>query len=106
MEVLAVALAGLAVVLAGLVRMWRYEGPSWFIAGLGLFGLAGAIGYTAESWFSLVGHYRGDGQVMIGYYLLGLAAWAAILVALMLSALVVTFRPKAGQPNLESENVE
>ena len=93
MILLLLILISAAGAIAGLVKLWRRRRPAALagsIAGL----LAVAIcAFTAEDWYDWFGFGRGDGQVFIGYYLIGLAALGAAALAFFLGVLALALRP-------------
>jgi hypothetical protein len=59
---------------------------------------------TAELWFPLFGMNRGDGQVFIGYYLLGLGALGALTALGVLAAIAFGLRPASQSSAASSAN--
>ncbi len=95
MGVLLIALSGIVAGVAGLVRLWLRQSAASLLGGaIGLLLLACAVAFTAEYWFDLLGFSRGDGQVFIGYFMVGGMAFLAIPTLGLAAAIVMAIRPK------------
>jgi len=80
---------------AGLVGLWRRRDPvllTTSIIGLAVIGLCA---FTADVWFDWVGFNRGDGQVFIGFYLIGIGAFGIAALAVAATPLVLALRSKS-----------
>jgi len=100
-EVIALALIGAVAGCTGLARLWQGQAAfSALVLGIGAMFGAGLVGFTAEYWFDWSGRSRGDGQVFIGYFLFGGAAWLGALVLAVSAAIVVAIRPKQKVPSI------
>jgi hypothetical protein len=78
----------------GLIQLWRERYLTTIIMAVIAFAVAGLSGFTADIWYSWLGFSGGDGQVFIGYYLIGSLALAAAAVTVLAALVVLVLRPR------------
>lgn len=88
--ILLVALFGAGLLLFGLFEVWHARWRPLWIA-LGYTALFVLICFTAEQWFRWFGMSRGDGFILIGYFMVGGIAFVAGVAALILSPIIAAF---------------
>ena len=90
--------------LFGLVELWRRRPARTFLISIAGLAACVVVAMTAELWFPLFGMNRGDGQVFIGYYLLGLGALGALTALGVLAAIAFGLRPASQSSAASSAN--
>jgi len=81
------ALVGAGLLLFGLFEVWHARWRPFWIA-IGYTAMFVVICFTAEQWFRWLGMSRGDGFILIGYFMVGGIAFLAGITALILSPIV------------------
>lgn len=81
------ALFGAGLLLFGLFEVWQARWRPLWIA-LGCTALFVLACLTAETWYSWFDIYRGDGQIFIGYWIVGGIAFMAGAGALILAPII------------------
>ena len=78
------ALFGAGLLLFGLTEVWNGRWRA-MQAALGYATVFAGICFTAELWFPYLGLSRGDGFILIGYYMVGLGSLVATLGSLAIA---------------------
>ena len=87
------ALIGAGLLLFGLAEVWNGRWRAMWAA-LGYALAFAAICFTAELWFPFLGFSRGDGFVLIGYYMIGIASLAAAVGSLAIATPIHIIRKR------------
>ena len=78
----------------GLVQLWGRRNSTTTIMSIIALVVLGISGFTAETWYHWLGYSRGDSQVFIGYFLIGLFALGAAALTLVAGLIVLAVRPR------------
>jgi len=78
------ALIGIGLLLFGIAEVWNGRWRA-MCGALGYTAAFAVICFTAELWFPYLGMSRGDGFILIGYFMFGLGALAAALGTLAIA---------------------
>jgi hypothetical protein len=81
------ALFGAGLLLFGLYEVWRARWQPLWVA-LGFTALFVLVCFTSEQWYSWFGMSRGDGFIIIGYFMVGGISAMAGIGALILAPIV------------------